>query len=220
MGADSSSESLRRQACSLIRQMIVDGDLSPGQPVVELDLAARFQMSRAPIREALVELEKEGLIRRIGSRTRVVAEVTIEDMIEIHEMREMIEGMSARLFAARVTDRQLDELREMAKAIDVPNKLDEVELAFHDYIIRECGNSRLAHFAALANPQLVHMQIRDLLIRRNKLPSVLQLGNGTLHAEIVDALATRDPNKAEEAARAHIRENKNMLLNCVLGRSQ
>jgi DNA-binding GntR family transcriptional regulator len=214
---ETSSEPLQKQACAMVRQLIADGELAPGQAIIETDLAARFKMSRAPIREALVELENEGLIRRAGARTRVVAEITLEDMLEIFDLREMIEGMAARLLAPRVTGEDIEKLTGMARLIDVPNQLDEIERDFHGYIIDHCGNARLARLAAFVNPQVVHVQIRDFLIRKGQLPAEWQVESGTLHRDIVDAIASRDPDVAEAASQAHVRENKETLLACVFG---
>jgi len=70
------------------KQLMTDGDLASGRTISQTGLAARFNMSRAAIREALFELEREGFVRRVRSGVRIVADITFEDMLDIIDVRE------------------------------------------------------------------------------------------------------------------------------------
>ncbi len=207
------TKSVQRTAYQTIRQMIVSGELKPGQPVVERDLAGQMSISRAPVREALLELEKEGLIRNVGSRIRIVPEITIRDAVELYELREALEGMAARLLAESVTDEAVARLREMMESMGEGAVADEdEEIRFHEYIVRECGNARLAQLADPIRVQWVKLRFHDFLKRQEVYPAKAC----TSHAAIVEAIERGDGDLAESLSRRHIREAKEKLLQFAL----
>src|SRR5262249_46042730 len=113
------SRTLRQRfAYQRIKDMLLKCELAPGVPVVERELAKKLGMSRTPVREALAELAREGLIRTVGTRARIVAEPSIRDVIELFDIREAVDGMAARLLALRVTPAQLAELTRLARGAD------------------------------------------------------------------------------------------------------
>jgi len=211
------TRSVQRSAYQTIRQMIVSGELKPGQPVVERDLAAQMNTSRAPIREALLELEKDGLIRNVGSRIRIVPETTIRDAVELYELREALEGMAARLLATNVSPVQVARLREMLESMGKGAMADEDdEIRFHEYIVRECGNERLAQLADPIRVQWVKLRFHDFLSRQQDCPVI----PGTSHAAIVEAIEQGDGDRSESLMRRHIREAREGLLHSALRNSE
>src|SRR5919106_225467 len=95
-----------------VRRAIIEGEYSPGQPLSEIALASQFQVSRTPVREAFKQLEIEGLIEvrpRVGTFVRSPSR---REIIELFELKEMLEGMAARLLAARRSVPTLDQLEE------------------------------------------------------------------------------------------------------------
>lgn len=217
MDGNTGTKSVQRTAYQTIRQMIVSGELKPGQPVVERDLAAHMNSSRAPIREALLELEKEGLIRNVGSRVRIVPEITIRDAVELYELREALEGMAARLLATSANSVQVARLREMLESMGDGAVADEDdEICFHEYIVRECGNVRLAQLADPIRVQWVKLRFHDFLSRQQVCPARA----GVSHSAIVEAIERGDGDRAESLMRKHIREAKESLLHFALRHSE
>ncbi len=215
------TKNLRVEVYRRIREMIYKAELKPGEAVVERQIADMLHVSRAPVREALVELENEGIVKRVGSRTRIVCEVTFRDIIEVYEVREMVEGMAARLLTPRISEEALADLRELATDLDKQGDgPDDEEIAFHERLVRECGNSRLIRFANPICFQSETWQFRDLvsLSSSQLFPRSDRQGQGAvLHGHIVDALEAGDPEKAESVARAHIREGRDLVLYKLLG---
>jgi len=209
------SDSLHKQAYLRIKQMILSRELAPGEPVMERLLGRQLEMSRGPIREALVELEKEDLIRRVGHGIRIVTQVTLNDLVEVYEVREMLEGSAARLLASRISDAELEQLRQLAEKLDGPEHPDDDEITFHESIIKNCGNSLLVRIAESAHVHMRMLQIRDALITRGMIRDQWGFDVEISHEQIVDALERRDPDAAEQAAKKHMRDNRDVLLRCI-----
>lgn len=125
------------------------GELSPGERIIEASLAARFGVSRGPLREALKALEGEGLVERRPGRSPRVAQVSPEQAAQMVVMRATLEGMAARLLAARATPAQLAELEAQHGRILAAAKSGRVadwrdaDWHFHELVCRQSGNEFL-----------------------------------------------------------------------------
>src|SRR5919106_5124985 len=95
-----------------IRDAIRSGVIQPGDRLIELDLAAALDMSRTPVRDALRQLEAERLVEKAPSRGFVVPTMTIDDIVEIYEIREVLEGLAARRAAMRMGEAEIAALGE------------------------------------------------------------------------------------------------------------
>src|SRR5689334_13392672 len=91
-----------------LKQLILDGEFPVGQPLVERTLADRLGVSRTPVREAIFRLEREGLVQVIEGKGAFVASYTIDDLIEIYQIREGLEPLAARLSCAHLDDADLE----------------------------------------------------------------------------------------------------------------
>ena len=192
--------------------MVLNGKLTPGAPIVERDLAKRLGLSRTPVREALAELGREGLIRTVGSRARVIAEPSIQDIVELYDLREMVEGMAARLLAARIADKLLAELEPLAQGLDSDRLTIADDFRFHELIVEHCGNGRLNRIASAVQIQWMTFKLGEALIRRGLISAGSNRRLRVSHRDIVAALASRDPDRAERVARDHILELKEHVL--------
>src|SRR5450631_4514476 len=96
-----------------LREGILSGALPPGQPLSVPELARRLNVSRSPIREAVLQLVSEGLAVEQPRRGVVVAMIELNDVLEIHEIREFVEALSARLCAERIDADGIAELRDI-----------------------------------------------------------------------------------------------------------
>jgi DNA-binding GntR family transcriptional regulator len=181
---------------------IRDGELAPGTRLREEDLAATLQMSRTPVREALRQLQAEGLLEQDAQRGMAVARLDHQMMTELYLMRDVLEGTAARLAARHASEAEVAVLRDL---VDVEAKLgkESRNLARHNQRFHE------ALYLAAHN--------RYLLKTLNALRDAMALLGETTyaapgraktalaeHRAIVEAIASGDPAAAEAAARAHI----------------
>ncbi|NLZ51956.1 MAG: GntR family transcriptional regulator, partial [Thermoanaerobacteraceae bacterium] len=104
--------SLRSKIYHHLKNAILDGVYKPGDSLIEMKLAKELGVSRTPIREAIRQLELEGLVTSIPNKGVVVEGVTLQDVEDIYEIRKMIEGLAARWAAEKISDEQLKELKD------------------------------------------------------------------------------------------------------------
>lgn len=183
-----------------------------GESLSEKALADRFGVSRTPVREALYRLAKEGLVDIIPSVGYLVHRTTYEDVRQVFEAREALEGMAARLAAARVTEADVRAIRAALDGVQphlgsetaVPY-MREANSVLHGTILRLARNTRIAESVRLFSAQLEHI-ILTLTGRERYETSYGE------HLEIVDALSSRDPDAAERAMRAHISSVRHDVL--------
>lgn len=203
---ETKAQSSAERAYRGIKEMILSGDFEGGSRLPEDMIAARIGLSRTPIRNALAQLKAEGLITFTPNSGARVAIFSAIELLEMGEMRAMLEGYGAMLAARKITTKALDRLEascdEMAAALAQgrPN-LDEVSrvnLDFHRQIAAASGNSRLP---ALLEPLWnVSIMSRKYMLfsdsRRNR--SVAH------HREIVEALRAGDDIWARSVMETHI----------------
>jgi DNA-binding GntR family transcriptional regulator len=202
------------RAYDRIRELIVRGRLLPGERVSELDMAARLEMSRTPVREATRRLLQEGLLVPVlsatGARTRLaVAPVSAADVRELYHAAGALEGIAARGVAAlapaerRTLAAELGELQEQfreaatAAPIDYDLMFDRHD-AFHRRLIRRCAGPRTRDLLETIRPQLDRYEwLYAPLMGTDFRPTF------TEHGAIMRAVARGEPDAAEAAVRAN-----------------
>ncbi len=195
---------LTEKAYSAIKAAILSLQLEPGAALVENDLAGQLGISKIPLREALHQLENEGLVTRIPYRGVYVTGVSVREAAEIAAIRGALEGMAARLAAKRLTDEQLEQaeaiLDESDKALQQGNK--ELCVAkgkeFHDFIIARAGNSQLAPLLDNLDARFHRFRLLSNEIRGRTAESLRE------HRRVLRALKRRDLDAVEHAMRDHL----------------
>lgn len=183
---------------------LLSGQFRGGEELSEAALAAQFQVSRTPVREALRRLEAEGLVVNVVNRQATVIEPTRKDVVEAYEVRQILEASAARRAAERLTNEQIAELRSLARRAlptargawgDDERMFDE---ALHRSVAESCGNDRLCK-------EIVRYSnlVRFVRARVARSPQRLAQGHAE-HLQIVDALEARDALCAEAEMAAHI----------------
>jgi DNA-binding GntR family transcriptional regulator len=203
--------SLSRQIEQHLERLIVQGTLKSGQKLSEPDIAKRFRTSRSPVREALRRLEQVGLVviePRRGASVKAPNERDISDMLAI---REALEGMAARLAAERADDDDIARLRACATdpANDDDDDDDDPNLAlvdFHEAVIMAARNPALQ--AMLRGSLNLFRMVRSIQADHHARKAIA----AAEHVAILEAIAARDPDAAEAAARKHIRTMRSQLL--------
>ncbi|WP_375779442.1 GntR family transcriptional regulator [Bradyrhizobium sp. ma5] len=201
----------------VLRRQIVTGELRPNQPLIELDLAERLQVSRTPVRESLQRLANAGLVvpRKRGWAVR---EFTPDEIRQNAELRMALEGYAANLAATRgspadiATIAGIHELRLTLRSTDENMRVSS-NRNFHDAIMRAAGNGRLTD-AIYHSGQFYF----NAPIARATTGDELALGNAD-HALIVAAILKRDGAAAEQAMRVHIQRTFSLFWR-VTGRSE
>jgi DNA-binding GntR family transcriptional regulator len=188
-----------------IRDAIIALRLQPGDSLREAALAERLGVSKTPVREALGRLEKEGLVETTSFKGAVVSSYSREDLVEIYELRELLEGAAARTAVERSSAEALDRLRtivERSRELRAAGELDalaDLLGEFDDVVYAQVENSRIA--ALIANLRAHLSRIGKLT---EQIPGRVE-ASVEEHAAIVRAIGERDADEAERLMRAHIR---------------
>jgi DNA-binding GntR family transcriptional regulator len=197
-------EQAKQHALVQLRQAILRGEMAPAQRLVENELAEQFDVTRASVRAALIELESEGLVERIRNRGSRVRVVTVEEAVAITECRMVLEGLCAAKAAVEASEDQLTELADlgtaMSKAVAAgePVVYSELNHALHDRIREISGQQVAVELLERLNGQLVRHRFQ-LALRPGRPQHSL-----SEHLAMIDAITARDPQAAEAAVRAHL----------------
>ena len=187
-----------------LREAITSGDFAPNQRLVEAELSEQFGVSRAAVRNALVQLTTEGLVERIQNRGARVRAVSLQEAIEITEVRMVVEGLCAARAADRATEGEHRELREigerMQQAVAAGDVLgySDINKRLHDLIMRISGQETACAVLGRLRGQNVRHQFR--LAMHPGRPSV----SLPQHLAIIEAICAGDADAAEAAMRAHL----------------
>jgi DNA-binding GntR family transcriptional regulator len=208
--------SLTDVAYERLRRDIVACRLEPGHEFTELDIADRLQMSKTPVREALMRLQFEGLVKAYPRRGYMVEPIKIRDINDIFDMRAIVEGGAMALAVERATDEDLDRLSQLAAAIadDVYSKeLDRsssVNNAFHEGIALAARNDRL------------HRTVVQLLRELERFFYIEAKASGDYperyasHRDIVKEMQLRDATGAQKAIIDHIEGTRAILVSSIV----
>jgi DNA-binding GntR family transcriptional regulator len=193
------------KAYQLIKAKIISLEFPPGLPINQHELMEELDVSRTPVREALKRLEHESLVVAIHRRGMSVAEIALNDLRYVYEIRVELEAACARLAASRATEDQLQSIeRTLDQLLNTdPNDrrlIAERERQLH-FRISECSQSRflikeVKHYYGLA------LRIWYFLIDR--MPPGSEDASG--HSKVVDAILRRDSELAEQLMRDHVKD--------------
>jgi DNA-binding GntR family transcriptional regulator len=199
------------EVAAVLRDRIYAGDFPPGMRIRQEQLAAELEISRTPLREALRVLEREGLLRVEPNRAVRVISADLPTLLSAYEVREVLDGLAARL-AARHTSEEL--VRELAVIIDRQRETidpwdavhyTEANVEFHAAIIRAADNEFL-----VAQLPLVPLTAQVFTPVALAEPSRAERAV-TEHVGIVEAIADGHEDTAERRARTHIRATIDQL---------
>jgi DNA-binding GntR family transcriptional regulator len=188
----------------ILRQAIIDGELSPNERLVELDLARDLATNRAVVRGALTQLEQQRLVVREPNRGVRVRVYTAEEAAEILETRAMLEGLVARRAAQRIDDAGialLEGIIESMHALQNAGDLlgySQLNAKFHRAILDIGRHQTATMLLSVLQTQAVRYQFRTVLEPGRPAQSLAE------HAAIVAALRARDAAGAEGAMHAHL----------------
>ena len=203
-----------RDAYSRLIAGIRAGELRPGDRLTETELAERLGISRTPVREAIRQLESDGLVTHLPRVGAAIRRLDLAEITELYEMRAVLEGTAARFAARAAAEVEIDELQalnaEMATAPDA-RALYEANRQFHAVILNAARNRFLLQAAGAVQ--------KTLLILGPSTMEEAGRAEGAMaeHAAIITALRARDGAAAETAMRAHIEAAHRARLRQVRG---
>lgn len=205
-----------------LKRLILEGALAPGEALIERTLAERLSVSRTPVREAIFRLEREGLVEAVDGKGAFVASYTIEDLIEIYQIREGLEPLAARLSCAHLGDADLEYHEQQLKSYrddprlrqQNPGKWLQLGWEFHRMFIQASKNARLIDVIERMQNQIeLFRGLGRTVIPREDMQTAVEE-----HWEILTALRTRDPERAELAVRSHLRSGLRKRLDGLHGK--
>jgi DNA-binding GntR family transcriptional regulator len=200
---------IAEQIAGSIRDAIAQGRIAPAARLLEVSLAREMRTSRAPVREALSLLQREGLVIKEPNRGVRVVELTEETVREVASLRGLLEGFAASLAAERLTASQFAALDAMVKEMDRAvqqgeyARLVELDYQFHAFICRASGHRTLYEtWSAISGKVRLYLSTTNLMYRNLEL-----VARG--HGEIVAALRSRDKVRAYRVMQEHLGEMLN-----------
>lgn len=196
--------SLRERVFQRIRQSILDGKYKQGDTLRESAIASELNVSRTPVREAIRQLELEGLVRSIPNKETVVCGITEEDVQDIFMVRSKLEGVAGRLAAERITEEELQKMQEILELTEFyankgdVSRIEALDHTFHDIIYNATKSKIIKHVLSG-----FHAYIQETRKKSIAMPGRVQYLLEE-HTAIYEAIKNRDGDKAEELINAHL----------------
>jgi DNA-binding GntR family transcriptional regulator len=187
-----------------LRTAILRGEYAPRQRLIETELTERYATSRFVLRNALTRLETEGLVELQPNRGARVREISVQEAIEITEIRQAVEGLVAARAAERITDEEIADLRtlgeSMQAAVQATDMLrySELNAQLHGTVRSIARHHSATRIIEQLNGQMVRHQFRLSLVPGRPTVSLPE------HLAIIEAVSSRDSEAAERAMRAHL----------------
>lgn len=217
MEGTESKKTLVEIAYEKIRNKICDFELYPGQDVSDFTLCKELGMSRTPVRQALVQLEHDGLVKNAGvGKSYQVSEITEEEIADIFEAREAVEVSSLRLAMDRgITREELESLERINLNMEQQNEAGNIKLqfrfdqGFHNCLVLIGGNKRMRHFYETLVVQLNRMRVLSYL------ESSYQKKAYNDHRAVLEQIRRDNKEEAAKALSHHLRTSKRDYCNLI-----
>lgn len=194
--------SRKDEAYAYIKKAIISGELKAEMPILENELSEKLHMSRTPIREALRELEAQGVVVNYASRGAFVTALTPDDVEDIFELRLLFELRAVQQGINRMKFDELEKLRhdlENAEELDDWDECYKADQNLHNYIIEKSGSRRLMMFTKALNTQIERISYRASLDEEHNRNTFQE------HMQIIDALEEKDLQKSQRVLGDHLK---------------
>jgi len=197
---------LRERVTSLLRQAILDFTLQPGQRLVERELIERLGVSRTTIREAIRELSTEGLVTVVPQKGAIVTAPSLDDAVDLYEVRASLESLVVQRFVERATDDQIarlgasvDDLEAVTSATSSISEVLQAKDGFYAVLIEGARSDALQQLLETIQARVQVLRATSMSEQGRPVEVVQEL------RDIVDAIAKRDADRASKLCAAHIR---------------
>ena len=199
--------SLRGRVFQKIREDILTGVYKEHDELREVSIGEELDVSRTPVREALRQLELEGLVTIVPNKGAYVTGITPQDVHDIYKIRSLLEGLCARWATEHITGRQIEELEEIIllsefhlrkKSAEQAEQVSELDGKFHK-VLYEASNSRILEHVLSDFHKYVQMARMMSVGAKDRAERSIEE-----HRDILKAIKDKDPDKAEWLANQHI----------------
>lgn len=217
-------KSLRGQVFDKIRSDILNGKYKRGEELVESSIGKELGISRTPVREAIRQLELEGLVQLVPNKGAFVTGISEKDVRDIYLIRARLEGLAARMAAKNITPELLDAMEETVVLSEYHAKKEhyeqvcEMDSKFHKLLYKASGSRILEHTLTDFHQYVQRVRMASIMKKRR-----MEKSNDE-HDAILTAIREHDEEKAELVANRHISntvENlKNYDLDSVLSKGE
>ncbi|TZE80976.1 GntR family transcriptional regulator [Calorimonas adulescens] len=204
--------SISDKVFNLLKNAILSGELKPGERLVERKLSEKLGISRTPVREAIQKLKSQGLAVQLPRKGAVVSMVTPREVIDVFNIREVLEGLAARLAAENANKRQINQLNrilnEMEKCVALNNEeeLEDLHIKFHETIYKIAGNEKLYQM-------LINLQEYIRTYTRVGYSFHGRIEEATMeHSQIVREIESHNASRAEYYAKRHIENSRDAYI--------
>ncbi|NNU80160.1 FCD domain-containing protein [Halovulum dunhuangense] len=206
------SSSLTSALEKALEKLIIEGELAPGERLNEIQLSQRFGTSRGPLREATRSLEAKGFVEVIRNRGVFVRQLSIEEALEIYDLRGALFGLAGRIVSQKMTDELLQKLTALVRGMEEAAARGDfdsyypINLEFHRAIIEASGNKALIEESTRFEKKMHLFRAKSLVQGGG-----LAVSNRE-HAEMLNALASGDPERAFNTHWRHVERAKSRML--------
>ncbi len=210
------ANTIRDQVYQLLKEEICNGKYEPGYWLQEKEVAARLRVSRSPVREALRQLTRDGLVRDIPNKGVFVREFSIQDIEDVFDLRIMMESFALLHTSPKLEVPAKERLLEMLRQIEQAHTQGDrkayitADIQFHHYLIELCGNTFLVKAYGDVYSMIKQFCIYSLIDLQRFDDSMVE------HREIVHGIVTGQMEEAERCNRVHLELTKQKLAE-VLG---
>lgn len=206
---------LREIVFETLREAIINGNLKPGERLMEVQLAEEMGVSRTPVREAIRKLELENFVVMIPRKGAYVSGISLKDIADVYEVRAALEFLAAGLAAERITEEELEKLERLLIAVAEAaerNDLNEwvqKDTEFHDIIYKASRNDRLVQIVNNLMEQIHRFRSTSLAYPGRMKIAVEE------HKKIVEAISERNIPLAQSLAQEHVENAENSMLEAM-----
>lgn len=204
---------LRDEVYDILKRLIITREIKPGEKINEEELAKKIGVSRTPIRETLCRLENEGIIEIIPRRGAFVVTQSKEKVTETLQVREVLEGLVARLATKNMDKKTLGKLKEcLEKISSSPEenskllKYARADVEFHSLLLDVSNNQMLQNMMGVVNAHLQLIRLRTVVLPGRAQKTVEE------HYKILEAVEKGNEEAAEELMRKHIQSVRNDMI--------
>ncbi len=208
-------QALHQEVAVRLRQRIVEGDIAPGSKLNERELSELLQVSRTPLREAIKMLASEGLVELLPNRGAVVAQLSMQDVVDTFEVIAGLEGQSGELAAQRITETELAEIRALHYEMMAAYTRRDLSAYYrlnsniHEKINLAARNPVLAQTYRTVNARLQALRFRSNFDDRKWRQAVQE------HEQMVDKLAARDGPGMRALMTRHLEQKRDVVLDLM-----
>ena len=202
---------LRDVVYRTLRKAILRGEFQPGERLMEIMLANKLGVSRTPVREAMRQLENEGLVIMIPRKGAQVAQITSQELHDVLEVRRSLEVLAAEKACERISPEEIERLRQAEQRfVDIISSDDitavaEADVAFHDVIYNATGNRRLIQLLNNLREQMYRFRVEHLKNKDGRRHLAEE------HRKILEAVVNQNVEDARTLTALHIENQQDFI---------